>query len=106
MAPERLSFLGLAPGHKKEKKRNKPNFSQPILNQWVVKGFQYGGAAGSATSRRSPHREMRGSRPKNRPGPEEQQRGNNELSQERETAQRNNGSNENDQTKPISHNYP
>ena len=84
MAPERLSLLGLAPGHKR-KKRNKPSFAQPILNQWVVNGFQYGGAVGSATSRRSLHREMRGPRAKSRPGPEEQQRGNNELSQERRT---------------------
>ena len=90
MAPERPSSLGLAPGHKK-KKTKQTQFRPTHLNQSVVKGFQYGGAAGSATSRRSPHREMRGPRPKSRPGPEEQQRGNNELSQERRTEQRNNG---------------
>ena len=45
MEAERSTFLGLAPGHKKEKKRNKPNFSQPIFNQWVTASFQYGGVA-------------------------------------------------------------
>ena len=85
MTPERLSFLGLAT---KRKKPNKPNFGQPVLDQWVTTGFEYDWVAGSATSPRSPQREMRGPRPKSKPGLEEEQPGNNELSRQRRTEQR------------------
>ena len=80
---ERRSFGGAGTRPRKEKKQNEPNLYQPVLNQRVVKVFPEGEAAGSATSRRSPHRDRRGPRAKSRPGPRKQQQGNNALCRQR-----------------------
>ena len=100
MEAERWSFLGLAPEHKK--KKNETNQISP--KQFKSNGLRLvSTTAGGRLSDRLTG-DMRGPRAKSRPGPEEQQQGNNDLCRQRRTEQWNNGSNENNQTKPIFHN--
>ena len=104
MEAERWSFSVLVPGH--QKKKTKQTRFHPI--HFKSNGLRLApSTAGWVAQRRFTGRFTGrwGARARSRPGPEEQQQGNNDLCRQRRAEQRNSGSNENNQTKPISNNY-